>query len=152
MSSIRVNGEGKGTARIPPERHLLIRAGRTRWAASYTPSVMATRRSSQVGPGARPVAIPDDVADTRMSKATGRVELPRHVRWSDPPVIYDMANRRDRISVYEQVLTEGTEDDVRSFIDVGQLVDLWDELVLSPHVRTAWETWLRDRGLLTKGC
>jgi hypothetical protein len=44
--------------------------------------------------------------------------------------------RRDRISVYEQVLAEGTEDDVRWFIDVGQLVDLWDELVLSPHVRT----------------
>lgn len=67
-------------------------------------------------------------------------------------MIYDMAERRDRISVYEQVLTEGTEADVRFFIDVGQLVDLWDDLVLSPRVRTAWGAWLGDRGLLPTGC
>jgi hypothetical protein len=40
-------------------------------------------------------------------------------------------------------LTEGTTDDVRYFIDVDELVDLWDELVLSPHVRAAWKVWLR---------
>jgi hypothetical protein len=36
------------------------------------------------------------------------------------------------------VLTEGTVDDVRHFIDVDQLLDLWDELWLAPHVRQAW--------------
>lgn len=122
------------------------------WTAPYTLGVMATRRSSQVGLETRPVAIPDDVADPSVSKATGQVELPRNVRWSDPPVIYDMADRRDRISVYEQVLTEGTEDDVRLFIDVGQLLDLWDDLVSSPRVRIAWQTWLCNRGLLATGC
>ncbi len=127
------------------------RRGGRRWAATYTLGV-ATRRSSQIGPATRPVAIPDDVADPTVPKATGRVELPPNVRWSDPPVIYDMAERRDRISVYEQVLTEGTEADVRFFIDVGQLVDLWDDLVLSPRVRTAWGAWLGDRGLLPTGC
>lgn len=113
---------------------------------------MASTRSSQVGPGTRPVAIPDDVDVPTSSKATGRVELPRHIRWSNPPVTYDLADRRDRLSVYEQVLTEGTEHDVRVFIDIDQLVDLWDDLVLSPHVRAAWETWLGGKGLLDVGC
>jgi len=120
--------------------------------APYTLGVIATRRSSQVGPETRPVAIPDDVVDPTVPKASGLVELPRHVRWSDPPVIYDMTDRRDRLSVYEQVLTEGTDDDVRWFIDVAQLVDLWDDLVLSPRVRVAWKTWLCNRGLLVTGC
>jgi hypothetical protein len=113
---------------------------------------MASTRSPEVGPSSRPVAIPDDVEDSALAKATGRVELPRHVRWSIPPVTYDLADRRDRLSVYEQVLTEGTEDDVRVFIDIGHLVDLWDDLVLSPHVRAAWETWLCRRGLIEIGC
>jgi hypothetical protein len=50
--------------------------------------------------------------------------------------------------VYEQVLREGNDDDVRRFIRVDDLVDLWDELVLPRHVRNAWAEWLeRHRGL-----
>jgi hypothetical protein len=45
--------------------------------------------------------------------------------------------------VYEQVLREGNEDDVRCFIDVDGLIDLWDEVVLPRHVRQAWADWLR---------
>jgi hypothetical protein len=93
------------------------------------------------------VAVPDDVDHPAISKATGRVVLPRHIRWSGR-ADYDLSDRRDRISVYEQVLTEGTADDVRYFIDVDQLVDMWDELVLSPHVRAAWDAWLRGCGRL----
>ena len=39
-----------------------------------------------------------------------------------------------RNRVYEQVLREGTADDVRHFIDVDLLLDLWDELILPPAV------------------
>jgi len=46
-------------------------------------------------------------------KATGRVELPLHIRWSGPPIIYALADRTDRARVYEQVLREGTEGDVK---------------------------------------
>lgn len=52
--------------------------------------------------------------------------------------------------VYEQVLREGTEDDVRYHIDVDELarvVDelarVLDELVLPPYVRAAWLEWFR---------
>jgi hypothetical protein len=91
--------------------------------------------------------VPKDVQDPSISKAAGRVVLPSHVSWSGR-FDYDLADRQDRISVYEQVLTEGTADDVRYFIDIVQLVELWDELVLSPHVRAVWEDWLRAHGRL----
>lgn len=54
---------------------------------------------------------------------------------------YDMAVRKDRIRVYEQVLREGTEADVLHFIDPDELVELFDELVLPPKVRRTWEEW-----------
>ena len=47
--------------------------------------------------------------------------------------------------VYEQVLREGTEDDVRHFVRLDELVDLWDELVLPDHVRGAWDRWFEAR-------
>jgi len=45
------------------------------------------------------------------------------------------SGRRHRARVYEQVLVEGVEQDVREIIDVDELVALWDELYLPDHVR-----------------
>ncbi len=56
---------------------------------------------------ARPAVIPDDVDGPAVMKASGRVRLPLNVRWSGPDVVYDLADRRDRARVYEQVLREG---------------------------------------------
>lgn len=96
----------------------------------------------------RPPALPDDVDDPRVEKATGMVTLPTRVRWSSPTRQYDLEHRGQRARVYEQVLVEGTADDVRRFIDVEELVALWDELYLPDHVRRAWATWLaRHRGV-----
>ena len=104
---------------------------------------MAHTRTHELGPAARPVAVPEDLDDRSLPKATGRVVLPFHIRWSGPPVTYDLADRADRARVYEQVLREGTEDDVRYYIDPDHLLELWDELVLPPSVRLAWASWLR---------
>ena len=95
----------------------------------------------------RPVSIPDDIEDRSLPKATGRVRLPRHVAWSFP-YVYDLDDPKQLRAAYARVMTEGLDDDVRSFIDVDKLVDIWDELWLSPHVRAAWSGWLRDRGLI----
>jgi len=51
-------------------------------------------------------------------------------------------DRADRARVYEQVLREGTEDDVRFYVDADQLLELWDELVLPASVRQAWTGWI----------
>lgn len=107
---------------------------------------MVTRtRSSELGPAARPVSIPDDFDDPGVEKAKGQVTLPLHVRWSGPPTRYDLDKRSDRVRVYEQVLREGTDFDVLHFIDVDDLVDLWNDLVLPIHVRRAWAEWSRKR-------
>jgi hypothetical protein len=93
-------------------------------------------------------AVPEDLDATEVEKVAGVVELPLHIRWSGPPRVYDLADRQDRARVYEQVLREGNDDDVRRFIRVDDLVDLWDELVLPRHVCRAWAEWLqRCRGV-----
>ena len=68
-----------------------------------------------------------------MVKASGRVMLPLHIHWSGDPV-YDLVDRRDRKLVYQQVLAEGLDDDVRYFIDVAQFADLWLYMPLPAYV------------------
>lgn len=74
------------------------------------------------------------------------------MRWSGPARRYDLRDRRDRALVYEQVLAEGTEDDVRRFVDVNELVELWPDLVLPRHVRAAWARWLQERPSIVVAC
>jgi len=104
---------------------------------------MARTRTTSLGPAARPVAVPDDVGDPSLPKASGEVELPLHIRWSGPRITYDLNDHADRARVYEQVLREGTADDVRYYVHVDQLRELFDELVLPPAVRRAWADRLR---------
>jgi hypothetical protein len=101
-----------------------------------------TRATAQVP------AVPDDLETAAVEKASGVVELPLHIRWSGPPRSYDLSDRQQRARVYEQVLREGNEDDVRRFIRADELINLWDELVLPRHVCRAWADWLeRHRGV-----
>ena len=93
------------------------------------------------------VAIPADLEDRSLPKASGKVTLPRHVAWS-MPYSYDLDKPTSRRLCYARVMTEGLADDVRYYINLDVLLDIWDELWLSPHVREAWSTWLRDRGLI----
>jgi hypothetical protein len=106
---------------------------------------MATTRTPTLGPAARPVAVPADLDHGSALKAHGRVQLPLHIRWSGPPVTYDLDDRADRARVYEQVLREGTEDDIRFYVDEDHLLEVWGELVLPPPVREAWAPWIEGR-------
>ena len=64
------------------------------------------------------MAVPDDMDDAQQyPKARGIVQLRLHIRWSGPPILYDLGRREDRARVYEQVLREGTDDDIRWYID-----------------------------------
>lgn len=106
---------------------------------------MSSQRIGDARRAKRPPVIPDDVADPAAVKTTGFVTLPARVRWSAPERSYDLADRRQRARVYEQVLVEGVEQDVREIIDVEELVALWGELYLPDHVRRAWADWLGER-------
>ncbi len=103
---------------------------------------MAHTRTGTLGPAARPVAVPEDLDDLSLPKASGEVELPLHIRWSGPRITYDLNDHADRARVYQQVLREGTDDDVRYYVHADQLRELFDELVLPPPVRRAWADWL----------
>ena len=95
----------------------------------------------------RPVSIPDDMEDRSLPKASGKVRLPHHIAWSFP-FEYDLDDHKGLRAAYQRIMTEGLDDDVRYYIDLDVLLDLWDELWLSPHVREAWTAWLRVRDLL----
>ncbi|MHB8439347.1 MAG: hypothetical protein ACYDD4_09320 [Acidimicrobiales bacterium] len=112
---------------------------------------MATR-SRELGPEARPVTVPDDVDDPAIVKLSGVVTLPLHVRWSGPPKTYDLSTRADRARVYEQVLREGADEDVRAFIDVDELLGLWNDLVLPVPVRRTWAVWFREHRGIDLAC
>jgi hypothetical protein len=108
---------------------------------------MVQSRSAIFGPAARPVSIPEGIERRNDKLERGTVVLPMHVRWSGPPIEYDLTNPADRARVYEQVLREGIDDDVRRFIDPDELMALWDNLVLPVNVRRAWALWFRrNRG------
>jgi len=104
-------------------------------------TVANSPRTRRVDP--RPVAVPDDVDDPRREKASGVVLLPSNVRWSGPQKTYDLDDPIDLARVYEQILREGTDDDVRDFIDVDVLEKLWETIVVPARVRVAWADWFR---------
>jgi len=96
----------------------------------------------------RPAAkIPEGLLDRTRPMASGVVRLPPHVAWS-PPFEYDLDDRSHRLDAYQVVMTEGRDEDVLWFIDVDEAVAMWDDLVLSPHIRAPWERWLRAHDLL----
>jgi len=98
-------------------------------------------RSATLGPSSRPVAIPPDL--DRGPKAEGIVRLPRHIRWSGPDLTYDLDDPADRARVYEQVLREGTEEDVRFYVRPDRLLEHWSTMVLPAYVRVAWGESIR---------
>ena len=110
-------------------------------------AVMSSSDSPRPTARYRPVAVPDDVDAPGVPKASGKIELQSHVRWSGDRV-YDLDDVADRMSVYKQVLSHGLADDVRRFIRVEELARLWGRMILPSYVRDVWGPWLRRRGLL----
>lgn len=98
---------------------------------------MSARADAQVP------AVPDDTDDPRYDKASGVVVLPLHIDWSGDARRYDLDDPQQRARVYEQVLREGNDDDIRYFIDVDQLQQLWAIVWLPRRVRVAWAGWFR---------
>ena len=62
-----------------------------------------------------------------MVKASGRVRLPLRLCWGGAHPDereWDLDDPLRRAYVYEIVMREGTDDDVRRFIDLDELVDM----------------------------
>lgn len=85
------------------------------------------------------ITVPSALPRLAESQALAAVVLPVHLNWWNPGRRFDLAERSDRARVYEIVLREGGADDILTYIDGALLVDLWDDLVLSRDIRTAWD-------------
>jgi hypothetical protein len=108
---------------------------------------MASTRSSTLGPESRPVSIPENFQQSSVEIDATNIQLPRHIWWSDPPLVFDLTKKKERNRLYELVLTEGSEDDVSQFIDFQTLLTIWTELFLPRYVRRQWESWLESQGV-----
>lgn len=86
----------------------------------------------------RPVTVPTALPRLPAGQALATVELPLHLNWSAPGRRFDLRDRADRARVYETVLREGTAEDILRYVDGALLIDLWDELVVSTSIRSAW--------------
>lgn len=87
----------------------------------------------------RTVAVPDELPDLAAARALRTMVMPVHLDWSRPGRIVVLADRRQRAHAYEVVLREGRGSDIEAIVDGALLVDLWDDLVLPRHVRSAWQ-------------
>ena len=88
----------------------------------------------------RDVPVPRDLSELRGATA-GIVGLPARLFWSGPDpraVRWDLSDPGRRRDLYEIVLAEGTLDDIRELVNGPELVRLWDQMFVSPWVRTAW--------------
>jgi hypothetical protein len=92
----------------------------SRWRSSQPPA--------QWNPSARPSA--------RV------VELPLRLYWSDGRNRFDLSDESERRLLYQIVLTEGSADDVREFLDRATLLRIWDQLWLPAAVHDAWDAWV----------
>jgi hypothetical protein len=73
---------------------------------------------------------------------TGTVELPSHLYWSDDNNRFDLSDAAERNLLYRIVLAEGTDEDVRRYLHLPTLLQIWDELWLPPAVHEAWDAWV----------
>ena len=90
----------------------------------------------------RPVEVPDDLDE--LAPIEGQVRLPVEIAWSGQPE-YDLGDRQQLRRVYEQVLRDGTADEIRRYVRASVLLEVWDELFLPTYVRHAGERWVSAR-------
>ena len=83
--------------------------------------------------------------DRSTGPTAGSVELPFHLYWSDDNNRFNLDKRARLRSLYQIVLTEGSADDIRTYLNRDVLLDVWDELWLSPAVHSEWDDWVRQQ-------
>jgi transcriptional regulator with XRE-family HTH domain len=88
--------------------------------------------------------VPDKLWRLPARDAVRDVLLPLHLDWSQPARLVSLRVRGQRALVYEVVLREGTQGDIRELVDGALLIDVWPDLVLPRSLRSAWEAALPE--------
>lgn len=92
------------------------RAPRVHCASALTPHL--------ISPTVEPLTPPGDALRHETGPVDEVVELPFHLYWSDDNNRFDLSKRARLRSMYQIVLTEGTADDVRTYINRALLIDV----------------------------
>lgn len=85
----------------------------------------------------RPYAVPSTLEELT-GPASGVVVLPGWLDWS-PQRSYNLSDPAALRVMYEQVIQEGREQDLRAFLNAKLLARVWPELILPVRVRRLWE-------------
>ena len=107
-------------------------------ASGFTLRIEVGRTWRTVGSGRKTVSVPSSLPRLEPVEAFACVQLPHHVAWSGQGG-FNLALRSERGKAYEILLAEGLPEDIATFVDGALLVDLWDDLFLPRHVKTAWQ-------------
>jgi hypothetical protein len=94
----------------------------------------------------RPYAVPHTLEELA-GPAGGVVVLPGWLDWS-PRRSYDLSDPAALRVMYEQIIQEGREQDLKAYLNAELLLRVWPELILPVRVRRLWESrfaGLRDR-------
>jgi hypothetical protein len=87
---------------------------------------------------AKPIVVPDRL-ELLVGPTSGRVRLPRHLKWSGNPD-YDLDQPGRIVDMYRTVLNEAaTPTDLYRYLDGSTLRLLWPSLWLPAAVHQAWE-------------
>jgi len=76
------------------------------------------------------------------------VVLPLALDWCTDGVARDLDDVQQRHTIYQLVLTEGTAEDVETYVDPRLLVELWPELTKPPAVVETWAEWIVEHQAL----
>lgn len=87
----------------------------------------------------RPVAVPDDLSCLH-GPLIGTVTLPLRVYSSGlgSDKVFHLDEEGERAEMYKVVLTNGAVEDVCAYLDRDELLRLWPDMWLPPHVWAAW--------------
>lgn len=86
----------------------------------------------------KPYAFPDSL-DELAGPDEGFVELPLHILWSPGSKRVCINTFPGIRKAYQAVLAEGSESDIRAFINKDILISMWQDLELPIHVAKGWE-------------
>jgi hypothetical protein len=87
---------------------------------------------------AKPIVVADRF-DLLLGPTRGRIQLPRHLKWSGS-ASYDLDQPGRIVDMYRTVLNEAAAStDLYSYLDGATLVALWPSLWLPAAVHQAWE-------------
>ena len=80
--------------------------------------------------------------DSSTGPTSGVIELPLRLYWSDDHSRFDLADEGELRLLYQIVLSEGTTEDVKLFLNLPTLLRFWDHLWLPRAVHEAWDPWV----------